>query len=86
MGLLAREEDAPYAQLGFAIGKKVGRAPRRNRWKRLWKEAFRLERPHFAQPVNMVVWIKPKAGLMELGDLRLVVRDMAQKVELSLAP
>jgi hypothetical protein len=34
----------------------------------------------------MVVWIKPKAGLMELGDLRLVVRDMAQKVELSLAP
>lgn len=35
----------PYARLGLVVGRRFGTAPRRNRFKRLLREAFRTQRP-----------------------------------------
>jgi ribonuclease P protein component len=64
------------SQLGFAVGKKVGKAPTRNHWKRLWKEAFRLERPHFPVSTHMVVVVFPKSEPLSVEVMRQAIRDL----------
>ena len=67
------------SHLGFIVGRKVGCSPLRNRWKRLWKEAFRLERPFFQTPMDVVVQIRPKAKALELNTLRTALKNLSSK-------
>ena len=46
--------------LGVSISKRVGHAPRRNRWKRLIREAFRTRRPEL--PQGLLVVVRPRKG------------------------
>jgi ribonuclease P protein component len=39
----ARANDVPYCRLGLSIGKRLGNAVKRSRFKRLIREAFRLD-------------------------------------------
>ncbi|MBF0196946.1 MAG: ribonuclease P protein component [Planctomycetes bacterium] len=67
--------EAP-SHLGFVVGKKIGSAPERNQIKRMWKEAFRLERPHFSVPMDVV--IRPLVGykVQKLEEIRNLLRGL----------
>jgi ribonuclease P protein component len=47
-------------RLGLSIGTVVGHSPRRNRWKRLIREAFRLN--HHQIPAGWDLVVRPKKG------------------------
>jgi ribonuclease P protein component len=45
-------------RLGLSVSKRVGNSPTRNRWKRLIREAFRL---NYAElPSNMTIVVRPR--------------------------
>ncbi len=48
------------SRLGISISKKVGSAPVRNRWKRLLREAFRLNQASLPPGLDLVV--RPRKG------------------------
>ena len=50
-----------YPRLGLTVSRKVGKATRRNRWKRLIREAFRLNRHRLPQGLDLVVIPRPQA-------------------------
>jgi len=57
------------SRLGLAIGRKVGGAVVRNRWKRAIREAFRLNRHRLRKPWDLVVGVDWTASR---GDVRQV--------------
>ena len=74
-GLL--KDDGP-SRMGLVVGKKVGHAPRRNRIKRLFKEAFRKERGQFSKPMDVVVKVFPGFKLEDLEVLGTKFRELNQ--------
>lgn len=46
-------------RLGLSVSAKVGNAVRRNRLKRLLREAFRLHRSEFSSGLDMVAYPRP---------------------------
>lgn len=49
-----------YSRLGLLIGRKVGNAVQRNRWKRVIREAFRKQRNQLPSGMDFVV--RPRKG------------------------
>ena len=64
------------SRLGFVVGKRAGNAPRRNFIKRMWKEAFRLERNNFTLPHDLVIRALPKYIPEGLVSLRKHIQDL----------
>ncbi len=57
----ARERtDQTWTRLGVTVSRKVGNAVRRNRWKRLLREAFRRNKRRIPAGWDLVVIVKPK--------------------------
>ena len=56
--------DRPSPRLGLSVPRRVGTAPRRNRIKRLLREAFRLMQHDFPRPYDLVVVVRPHEPLM----------------------
>lgn len=57
--LLAAANGLTHARLGISISRRVGTAVRRNRIKRLLREAFRLEQQAMPAGVDLIVQVRP---------------------------
>jgi ribonuclease P protein component len=55
----ARPNDLPHPRLGISIGRAAGTAPRRNRIKRLLREAFRLHQHDWPRGYDLVLVVRP---------------------------
>ena len=60
----------PGHRLGLAVSKENGRAVRRNKIKRIFREAFRLERPTLPGAFDLVLIPKPRDGHFPLDEVR----------------
>jgi ribonuclease P protein component len=69
------ENQLEYSRIGFIVSKKMGNAPYRNKIKRLWKEAFRLERKEFKLNCDFVLRFYPEYQLLSLCDLRKILNQ-----------
>ncbi|MFW5693471.1 MAG: ribonuclease P protein component [Thermoguttaceae bacterium] len=82
--VFAHPNDLPHARLGLSVSRKVGGAVRRNRWKRLLREAFRLERANLPPGVDLVVIPRPAAE-PTLANLRHSLATLARTAARKLA-
>jgi ribonuclease P protein component len=49
------ENGLPYLRVGFSVSRKVGQATRRNRLRRLYREAFRLTKQEMPTGLDLIL-------------------------------
>jgi len=75
--VFACANELPHARLGLSVSRKIGGAVQRNRWKRILREAFRMEQQKLPAGVDLVV-IPRQGAEPNLSDLRRSLRTLAR--------
>lgn len=57
--------NSPVSRLGLVVGRKFGNAVKRNRFKRIFREAYRLNKRLLENGIDLI--ILPRPGLVELS-------------------
>lgn len=55
----ARRNGLPYSRLGLSVSRRVGNAVRRNRFKRLLRESFRVQQQELPSGYDWVIVVRP---------------------------
>jgi ribonuclease P protein component len=75
----AAPNDLLHPRLGISISRRVGTAPRRNRIKRLLREAFRLHQYDLPVGYDLVITVRPH-GPLPLADYQKLMTHLMLKL------
>ncbi len=81
MTLVAFRRRSPGLRLGLSVSKEHGCAVRRNKIKRLLREAFRLERPQLPGRYDLITIPRKRSSKYHLEQLRRELRELVHRVE-----
>lgn len=80
MTLLMAEGKYPWARLGISISRRFGNAVRRNRAKRLIREAFRMLRSDLSPGTDWVIIPRPQSRMPSLSEFTDSMKYLTSKL------
>lgn len=72
---------AGFSRLGITAGKKIGKAVKRNRAKRVIREAYRHLLPQFKNNVDLVVVARSRATVCKEQEIRSQLKELLKQAE-----
>ncbi len=78
--VVARRRREPGLRLGVSVSRQHGPAVRRNKIKRLLREAFRLERAGLPDGFDLILIPRVRESKLLLAPLRAELRELVQRI------